>query len=94
MAKSVQELERIVMQLNKDLIAWQKWAQEFRNWTVNELNRMKAGRPNGPNPIEPVTVTSSPQPDIRDLQMAAMMRTMKSMATDLDIIAADAMFGK
>jgi len=85
MAKSVQELERIVMQLNRDLIAWQKWAQEFRNWTINELNRMKAGRPNAATPV-------AVEPDERDEEMARMRKRMKYMARDLDIIAANSMF--
>lgn len=88
MAKSVQELEEIVMRLNRDLIAWQKWAQEFRNWTINELNRMKAGRPNAATPL-PV---EADEPDERDEEMARMRKRMKYMARDLDIIAANSMF--
>ena len=81
--KTVEELEQIVIKLNKDLIAWQKWSHEFRAWTINELNRIKAGRPNAP--------TQSGQPDIRDLQFEAMLHQMKRMNRELDCIAADLM---
>jgi len=63
----------------------QKWAQEFRKWTINELNRMKAGRPNAATPV-------AVEPDERDEEMARMRKRMKYMARDLDIIAANSMF--
>jgi hypothetical protein len=92
MAKSVQELERIVMQLNRDLIEWQKFCcalrqhiEEFKTWTINELNRMKAGRPNVATPV-------AVEADERDEEMVRMRKRMKYMARDLDIIAANSMF--
>jgi len=94
MARNVEELERIVAKLNKDVLAWQRWSQEFKNWVINELNQIKAGRPNGTNPLEPVTVKVSSQPDLDEVRMEAMNRRMRSMARDLDIIAAESIFGK
>lgn len=85
MAKSVQELEEIVMRLNRDLIAWQKWAQEFRNWTINELNRMKAGRPTAVTPNHDVQMRRG----VRDAQMEMLMGQLQSMGNDLDCISAD-----
>ena len=87
MAKSLQELEEIVMRLNRDLIAWQKWGHEFRDWVINELNRVKAGRPNAPTPVQ--EPAQSRKPDVRDLQMMALLTQMDSMRNNLDCIAAD-----
>jgi hypothetical protein len=85
--KTLDELEQIVIKLNKDLIAWQKWGHDFRAWVIDELNRIKAGRPNGITPTQPA------RPDRRDLQFEALMHQLKSMNRELDCIAAEQMFG-
>jgi hypothetical protein len=88
MAKSVQELEQIVKQLNRDLIEWQKFCcalrqhiEEFKTWTINEINALKSSNLGAGN---------NSSANAMDAKVA---RRLKSIQRDLDIIAAEQLFG-